>query len=742
MASVLILASGFAFIAAVSWQLLVNGPFLWHVRQPAFWQGGLEALLLMAALGALQLLPQRGLRLVLSFLLAEIYLRRHAVDAAVLVDVLYLELMMALGMLITRLSGVPKPDDIVAYLRAFVLGFCAWSVCAWTSSAFGLGSLRDLRWLTLVLVLPALAARARPWSVFVVQRVYKLPPSARVAAGVLLGWLFVLFARSATAIGFDDQWYALRGDHVLVGEGSAFITQGLVAPVYYFPKVYELFLVPLSGLGSTSVIVGMTILILGLFGAAGYELLRQLGVRSRLQRIIGVALFISLPAVANIALEAKPDLLAAFLLSLAWLSAAQFIASRSSAALLWLLGLLMFSSQAKLTAIPFAAGLFLATAIALVCTRPSRLQTKVDVPERRLATIAFAILLIITAFATARTLLLTGMPTIGPDPLVKLWQALGFQLQYPVGSLQWSYPKDWADTPALLLDVMFRPQNLTLMVITWIGNVWLWLGLVTLGATLLRARGARFRERWASSSGGADALSMATADSTSRAIRWPGRGLMLIAFCLLLCWGFGNRGGDGNYFIAGIVPAVLLGFAAALRSLSGSLHRPLLVACAVFCVFAASYSFVNGWWIDGTRGFDADFRRSARIFRHESRLGFRAQGISRIAEHLRRLHSNARVVGCTEFGGALGFHLPARFEDIASITSRPEFSASKALFADFLKTDHIDYLLAPRAEVNPVGCTGGKALALVAADLAADASIPALQDERYVLYDIRSWQKK
>jgi hypothetical protein len=340
-------------------------------------------------------------------------------------------------------------------------------------------------------------------------------------------------------------------------------------------------------------------------------------------------------------------------------------------------------------------------------------------------------------------LLLTGMPTIGPDPLFKLWLALGFQLHFPVGTLRWGYPTNWADTPSLILDLLFRPQKLNMIVISWTGNVWLWLGAVALCAHLLRLRRARAAR--AAAMGNTDALPAPSIAgcAADRAIVWPGIGLMSIAFVVMLCWGFAYRGGDGNYFIAGIVPAILLGFAAAWRSLPLSLHRPLFVAAVGFGLFAASYSFVSGWWINGTRGFDTDFQRSAHLFRRESRLGFREKGILRITEYLRALHHEARVVGCTEFGGALGFHLPARFEDIGAITfSRPEFPSSKAHFVDFLKTDRIDYLLAPRAAVNAVQCPGGEVVARVAADLSGDPGVPAVQDERYVLYDIRSWQQQ
>jgi hypothetical protein len=722
---VVIAVGALACISIVGWELYDEGPFWWHAAQPRFWQGGIEALVLIAAFSALHAWRRHGWRLLILALLAEIYSRRHAVDAAVLVDLIYLELIFALGSCVTRLCGGARPDDIVAYLRCFVLGFCTWSACTWTLSALGLGTQHDLRLLTFLLFMPALAARSRPWTVFVARRIDSMPVAARIAAGALIAWFLILFAHSATAVGYDGQWYGLRGDRVLVGAGSVFASQGLVAAVYYFPKVYELFLVPISGLGSTSVVVGMTIAILGLIAAACYELLRRIGVCDALPRLAAVGLVVSLPAVANIALEAKPDLLAVLLLLLAWIYAAIFIGTRKLSALVWFLALLVFSPQAKLTAIPFAAALFLATLIAFICSRSMREADAAS--DRRVAWIGLALIVIVSIFATARTLLLAGVPTIGPDPLFKLWRALGFELVFPVGTLQWGFTKDWADTPDLIIDLLFRPQRLLIIVITWVGNVWAWLAVVA-GAAALAFK------------------SPINSDSPAmNAWRWPGFGLALMGFAVMLCWGFGYRGGDGNYYIAGLIPAILFGMAAVWPRLAAqlSLRRTFLIAVCAFCLFQATYTFISTWWTGGTRAFDLDFSRKVRTLKHESKRIFAETGIARIDAQLRSLHRNSRIVACTEFIDTLGMRLPASVEDAVHIAiSRPEFINTQAHFIDFLKADRIEYLLVPRVGNKATDCSVGHVLIDVAASLDDDPNVPALHDDGYTLYDIRrAWPK-
>jgi len=271
----LLIVGTLIFVMVPTWQLIVDGPFSWHILQPQFWQGGIEAIALIALLCGTQLLARPALRLALSVLIAEIYLRRYAIDASVAIDVAYFELAIGLGAFLTRLVGAQKPDSVLGYLRCFVLGLCVWSACAWIASAFGFGTLHDLRWLTLLLLPFALAARSRPWIAFVHERIARMPRAARVSAATLAGWMLVLSARSNLAFDYDALWYGLRGDYVLVGGGSVFASMGLTAPVHYYPKLYELFLIPLSGLGNSSVISGITLLILTLIAAAAWDLLRM-----------------------------------------------------------------------------------------------------------------------------------------------------------------------------------------------------------------------------------------------------------------------------------------------------------------------------------------------------------------------------------------------------------------------------------------------------------------------------------
>ena len=728
---ILIAGGALACILTALWQLIVAGDLHYEVSRPGFRQGGIEAIIVVLAFAAAVQLSARKWRLLICLGLAALYLRRHEVDAAVVVDLLYVEFILALGAFATRLCGTTPSFNIVGYLRNFTLGFLVWSACAWIASALGWGSLRDLRILSLLLLIPALYARAPPWCAFVEARVHAMSNKERFCAGLLIAWFLTLFAHSATVFSYDDVWYGLRGERVLVGEGSVFVSQGLVAAIHYFPKVYELFLLPLSGLGSSSVLAGLSILILGFLAAAAYELTRLLGVVDVRARLLCIAVVVSLPAIANTALDVKGDLFSGFLLVLAWIHASGFLATRNRDYLFWMLALLCLSTQAKLTAVPFI-GVFLPAVCLLAVFRRGQIVATGPSP---VAVVALALAIIVSALATARTWILAGVPTIGPDPLFNLWRTLGFDLLFPAGTMHWVMPKDWSDVGPLAVDILFRPQ-LTGQWGNGTGNVWLWMAALVFAHVAL----------YANTSGNQLTHTPQQISKDDYAIRVPGLSLLVAGFAIMLFWGFNLpganvRGGNGNYFIAGVTSALLLTFSAAWLRLRGHrlLHTAFIIALMTFCLSQAMCSFLTGDWTPGTRALDLDFTRSPRQLRHSSKSLFKEQGIFAIAQHLESLNYNARVVGCTRFSDVMGYRLPARFEDIAQVTrGRPGEADTLENFSHFLVRDRIEYLIVPITANSETDCDVGGILLAFAAKLDGNAHIPTLRDESYVLYDIRA----
>src|SRR6185312_11442190 len=84
-------ALGVLFALAGPYNMIHSGPFGWHVWQPAFWQGGIELIVLAALVGTALYLLRSWCRILAVLILCELYARRQGVDLAVLISLFYYE---------------------------------------------------------------------------------------------------------------------------------------------------------------------------------------------------------------------------------------------------------------------------------------------------------------------------------------------------------------------------------------------------------------------------------------------------------------------------------------------------------------------------------------------------------------------------------------------------------------------------------------------------------------------------
>ncbi|MEP6483554.1 MAG: hypothetical protein ABJB01_03825 [Rudaea sp.] len=330
--------------------------------------------------------------------------------------------------------------------------------------------------------------------------------------------------------------------------------------------------------------------------------------------------------------------------------------------------------------------------------------------------VAAALALVVGIFVTSRTLLLTGMPTIGPDALVRVWRAFGFGLTFPTGTMNWMKPPDWNDVPALAVDVLFRPQLLLNHITFWNANIWFWAAC----AVLLLPRLA----------------------SNNRPQTLPlfATGLSVVVCGLLLLFGisYGVRGGDGNYYISAVVIATILALVTITRRLPSS---QLMTTCLIaFVSFHMCVSFISADWMSGTRAFDLKFNRSVRTFRHTNRQLLASNGLYAIEQYLKHLHRPVRVVGCMEDN--LNMRLSARTESIQQIAySRVDFLASPKAFLDFLQDDKIDFFIVPAVGNSSAYCYDNSEVREATDALLHDERVDKINDMGYVLLDLSTWSQ-
>lgn len=711
---VLALAGAALGIGVTGWNLLWGGgPFLWHIAQPSSWYGALEALA-VGALIAAGLAINRGAALALLVgLPVLLYLRRHATDVPLLLDLIVFEIVIGLGMALRRAAGLPRPTHSIDYLQALIAGLALWSVCAWTASALGFGSIKALRWLTLLLAIPAAFGGHRPLCLHVWRRIREQSRGTRIAYAALATWLLVLFVRGRYAIGFDSLWYGLRGEFVLAPGDSVFEPLGLVSPVYYFPKLYEMLLLPLSALGSNSALGGLTVLLLVPLLMTCRLLMQAVAVPVGAHAGL-LGLIATLPALANLAPDPKPDVpatlfvLLAALFGLAWLHTRQWIA------LAWMAGATALACSIKMAAIPYAGVMVLTTLIAGLRGAAAPADAAPAAAERRLAVAALVLVLVTALFVLARTFVLAGLPTIGPDPLFKLWLALGFELREPAGTLAWTQAQNWREVPALIVDWLLRPQRMPHVIVSWTGHAWLWMGLLALAAAALGLRRTAVVPR-----------------------PWPLLGLVAIGLVLALGNRYLVRGGDGNYFLYALLPATILTGGAAFGRLA-SAPRAFAVALAclpAFATFQAGYSFVSAAWTPGTRAFDLEFGQSWRDLRRARNRELEWAGLTGIAAYLREADGKPRVIGAVE-SQAMNW-LPARFEDVATISfSHPDYVATHTGLRRFVDRQRIDYLIAPLPDAGRKPPWTSDAFVALFEEARRTPGVRRFVDRRYELLDL------
>jgi len=656
--------------------LVLEGPFIWAIQQPGAWQGGIELGVLATLIGGAVYYLRGWQRGLLLGMLGLLYARRHGVDLALVGSLAYFEGIASVGLVAyRRISGV-KDCGIDDYLIAISMGLLTWSCIEWVISAIGLGSLRDLEIASILVLGGALCLERRPPIVsFLYTRIGHRNISAALMCAFACTVVLMLFAKSAVSIDFDSLWYGMRGDRVLVSGGSVFRSLGLVASVHYAPQAYELILVPLSGLHSITATFGFTIWCVLALGICLYAIGNRLGWKPALTLMM-VAVALATPAVLNIAITAKGDILAAYWI---FFGLYGFIRYRQSKDWRWLL--LMLSGAPA--AISFRMSVFVyAGVLALIAliylTRELLVRSKDSAPGPLRACIWLWIVVGsvgLFALVTVRTYLLAGVPFIEPGILVHLTEMLGFARKFPASNAP---PQDigWNhEILPLLFDFVFRPTKLPHILIAWTGGAFVFFSVVGLALNRFTVRAF-----------------------SGLYIFWIFAGTFIVLLQLVQ---FPDRGGDGNYYIVPVLCSLIAALGLVGNNLlqKNLLGRSLRAVLSLFVTCSVLVALVTGSWGPGTRGFDLDFRRSGEDYNVRAKAALTYSGMMPIYEFLHKLPRDTRVLGLVPdsmLGNLPDSWLPVREESLNAIAMyMPAYANSSKSIEDFIGKDQIEYMMLP-----------------------------------------------
>lgn len=628
-----------------------DGPFVRQLSRSLAWKSIAECLLLLGTVyGSLRL--RRG-GVVLAVLCAEVYARRHGVDITLLLLAAYLAGMHALGRCGASALRMPSGITLDIRLRDTVLGLVAWSAVIWIASLVGAGSLAAIRVLAIVILGGALAFWCCRWRAEIAVPERPVTRSGAFLLASVVTIVLMLVAKSASAVDSDALWYGLNADRVLFGEGGLFHDQGLVAHVHFYPKLTEALQAPFLGLGSASLVTGLSIACWTLLLATAREILRELGVTG-LAASFGALVACVVPAVAASAATPKGELLAAWLCLSGLLAAVRL--RRDDGDPTWLgvgVAATLLAPLARLTVLPYAALIFLFLVVSAFRDRQKTF--------RQFASPAFwvpIIVVLVTGFLVClRTFQQAGVALASPDLLVDFQGLLGWHLHDYIGRYE---PAFRTPFPGGLIDSLFGPAAYIHQALFWMGNGWL---PILVAAVVLHG--------W----------------------RWmcqPVTLFMLVMgfsmYGLLYAYRYGNDGADGNYFI---VPIVLLHLAAwtGVFAAEGEPVEPRrfavgMAAIAAFCLFMV---ITTANWSPGTGRLDKRFDRTPfGELRALAQERYRISGLGPLAEALAAWPANTRMLG--DMPTLDGGFFPVRYESLGVIAwARPPLLADRSAIVAFLR---------------------------------------------------------
>lgn len=710
------------FQALPIYHLFIRGPYNWHIKQPEVVQGGVELIIIFFILSILQLiLKNKKILLYLLFIIIGGYLIIHKVLIPVAAAIIYFEIIISFGFWLMKCLKMKKCEELIDYIIAFTVGTAFWSVFAIILSAAGFGRFQDLRILTLFVALISITKGLnRPLLVELSYKFIQSSNKENILNIFILMIISLQLAKSVSAFDYDSIWYGLRPEFVLIGEHSFFDHLGLTNFVHYYPKLMELFFVPISNLGDYSFIyagnvAAYTLLLISIY------LLGRLFEMTKLDSLFITVVLGSIPVVANFSSTAKADIFTTLLMMIG--VDCIIYAHKTSSRLINIYGycawVLAFGS--KLTSfayLPFVLiGLWAAVAIEKIYNnKPMNLKLYLS-NELIMLGVSLTSLFGISF----RTYLLTGYPVY--PSFRGVWNSVGFMSLYPFGfneakSIVKIYLPNIFELLHRWYEVLFNPKEMPHIIMAWTGNVVIFLFIVVLIFALF-LRKKFYNNRFAI------------------LIFLPAVFLGIYLISTINVSGDGNdyKGGDGNYYIFPLILGGVLLFSY-IAQLGTFFKKYIYMSLIVFISFQMVYMFVSHFsWAYGTEEFDIRFNKSIFDSKQYNVRMFKSKGISIIADYVSNHTPVARAIGYDKEDGFIINMLPCRTEMITFMLSShygvPEVFSNENEFIKYLKWAKINYLIMPHAqkEIHPT-------INHVINKLKIRTDIKVIQDKNYYLLDI------
>lgn len=653
----------------------------WHIKQIQFWQGGLEVLIFIIVTYVLSIkYKNKNLSIVLFF--GSVYLSLNGVIIPFILAYIFFEIIFYIGNTFIFDAKLYKGG----VNTGFISGISIWGSFAIICSLLGHGKINDLRIMTLVLLLLSILLNKRNsnrtlYSYFssFIKNSYD-DKSVLFLRYFLIFFVLCLVAKTNSAQDYDSLWYGLRPEYVLVKD-SFYDYLGYSSFVYYYPKLVELLFLPLSGLNDYSFIITGNIFVLILFIIEFYNTVRiQYKLTEKFNLLFTILVF-SIPAIANISVTAKPDIMGAFFTFCVFSNFILFLKTNCLNNLIFSILSLALLTGTKETYLLWGGILFICICIILVfyCRKRKLLSHKIlkirNINKNCIIILGLGIFFVLGVHY--RTLKLTGYPLY--PILIDFFNKLGFKSVYPAKEVSSNMFKNFSDILNLnyiferLYQFIFNPGKLGKVIMLWTSNLLVLLSIISLTIFKRELKKDNIVNNFMN-------ISLVTFF------------IFLIIFILLI------PDPDGNYYILPIIVITFILFGKIVDSNWFFTSKSIITLVFTMFIFLhIPIMFVSHpSWAVGTKGFDFQIIKSNFETSEKNKNANKYNGYFQIAEYLSNNYKEKRIIsshsGYTRIG-RLDTGLETFYEISSGHFSNPNTVNSYENFVKYIKHAKIEGFL-------------------------------------------------
>jgi len=607
----------------------IGGIYSWHISRPQVYESGIIVLSIFVFLTIVSVFSKKvNVFAIINLLVILIFLRLYGCLIPALATIVYFEIIISVGLFTKKIFGQRSTYTGLNYINSFTIGLVIWLLCALFLSMIGAGRFNHLRIMTIVIgCMSYLKGFNKPLIYKIFSDFNNSQKYTRIMYIFIEIIIVIQLAKSNISFNHDCLWYGLRPEFVLIGEHSFYDYLGLNQFVFYYPKMMELFYVPLSNLGDYSFIYSANTYVYFMILLVVFIIGTHMNL-SKNQSLFCTLLISCIPAISNMASTSKTDLFTTLLMLIGVANIIIFVKVSNIKYIIFSFVPLVLSFGSKYTSILYVPFVLIGLFILLIYKlRIKELVLDLKQILKNKFEILIFLLSCIDLFGILfRTYKITGYPFLlgESNKIYKIFEALGFRFRYPF------YLKEFMQRTRVesiafgnilerIYIVLLNPQKLLKILTAWYGNIGFFLIVCTLASIVLYMVKPKFKIMLLFSP--------------------------IISFGLFLMLIYRN-GGDGNYFIFPVIIIIIVNFQYIFTQVTSKVFKKsICILLLLFIPLQTFYTFVShGSWKTGLTRDNISITRDIIDTDDWRYKQINKLGMNRIIEYIEPFSNKSRIL--------------------------------------------------------------------------------------------------